>query len=73
MLVLAVWMLTRVHRQLRSRGGRWLLALAAAVGFLLSLVGQGIYGQRAFRRDLHGSTVAFPAGLAGGEGRSPGT
>jgi pimeloyl-ACP methyl ester carboxylesterase len=25
MLVLAVWMLVRVHRQLHSRGGRWLL------------------------------------------------
>jgi hypothetical protein len=32
------------------------------VGFLVSLVSQGIYGQRAFRRDLEASTVAFPAG-----------
>jgi hypothetical protein len=37
------------------------LALLAAVGFLVSLVSQGIYGQRAFRRDLEASTVAFPA------------
>jgi hypothetical protein len=34
------------------------------VGFLGSLVSQGIYGQRAFRRDLDASTVVFPAGPA---------
>jgi hypothetical protein len=45
------------------------LALAAAVGFLGSLVSQGIYGQRAFRRDLEASTVAFPTGPAGDQDR----
>jgi hypothetical protein len=39
------------------------------VGFLLSLVSQGIYGLRAFRRDLEASTVAFPAGPAGNQDR----
>jgi hypothetical protein len=38
------------------------LALSAAVGFLVSLLSLGLYGQRAFRRDLEASTVAFPAG-----------
>jgi hypothetical protein len=45
------------------------LALAAAVSFLVSLVSQGVYGQRAFRRDLDASTVAFPAGPAGNQDR----
>jgi hypothetical protein len=45
------------------------LERAAAVGFLLSLVSQGIYGQRAFRRDLDASPVAFPAGPAGNQDR----
>jgi hypothetical protein len=45
------------------------LALAAAVGFLVSLVRQGIYGQRAFYRELEASAVAFPAGPAGGQDR----
>ena len=45
------------------------LPLAAAVGFVVSLVSQGIYGQRAFRRDLEASTVVFPAGPAGRQDR----
>jgi hypothetical protein len=39
------------------------------VGFLLSLVSQGFYAQRAFRRDLEASPVAFPAGPAGNDHR----
>ena len=45
------------------------LALAALVGFLLSLVSQGIYAQRAFRRQLEASPVAFPASPAGNHPR----
>jgi hypothetical protein len=41
------------------------LALAAAVGFLLSLVSQGIYGVRVVRRGVAASPVAFPAAPAG--------
>jgi hypothetical protein len=49
-------------RSVAGPSGPLPLALAAAVGFLVSLVSQSIYGQRAFRRDLEASTVAFPAG-----------
>jgi hypothetical protein len=52
-------------RSVAGPSGPLPLALAATVGFLGSLVSQGIYGQRAFRRDLGASTVAFPAGPAG--------
>jgi hypothetical protein len=52
-------------RSVAGPSGPLALALAAAVGFLGSLVSQGIYGQRAFRRELEASTVAFPAGPAG--------
>ena len=51
-------------RSLAGPSGPLPLAVAAAVGFLVSLVTQGIYGQRAFRRDLEASPVAFPAGPA---------
>ena len=51
-------------RSLAGPSGPLPLAVAAAVGFLVSLVTQGIYGQRAFRRDLEASSVAFPAGPA---------
>jgi hypothetical protein len=56
-------------RSVAGPSGPLPLALAAAVGFLLSLVSQGIYGERAFRRDLEASTVAFPAGPAGNQDR----
>src|SRR5215216_589427 len=39
MPVLAVWMLVCVHRQLRSRGGRWLLYLVIALLVLASIGG----------------------------------
>jgi pimeloyl-ACP methyl ester carboxylesterase len=39
MLALAVWMLVRVHRQLRSRGGRWLLYPVIALLALASIGG----------------------------------
>jgi pimeloyl-ACP methyl ester carboxylesterase len=39
MVVLAVWMLVRVHRQLPSRGGRWLLYPVIAVLALASIGG----------------------------------
>jgi alpha-beta hydrolase superfamily lysophospholipase len=39
MLALAVWMLVRVHRQLQSRGGRWLLYPVIAVLALASIGG----------------------------------
>jgi pimeloyl-ACP methyl ester carboxylesterase len=39
MLALAVWMLVRVHRQLRSRGGRWLLYPVIAMLALASIGG----------------------------------
>jgi hypothetical protein len=52
-------------RSVAGPSGPLALALAAAVGFLGSLVSQGISGQRAFRRELEASTVAFPAGPAG--------
>jgi pimeloyl-ACP methyl ester carboxylesterase len=39
MLALAVWMLARVHRQLQSRGGRWLLYPVIAVLALASIGG----------------------------------
>src|SRR5215204_3242707 len=47
-------------RSVAGPSGPLPLALVAAVGFLLSLVSQGIYGLRAFRRDLEASTVVFP-------------
>jgi hypothetical protein len=50
-----------VWRSVAGPSGRLSLALAAAVGFLVSLVSQGIYGQRAFQRDLEASRVVFPA------------
>ena len=56
-------------RSVAGPSGSLPLALAAAVGFLVSLVSQGIYGQRAFRRDLEASTVVFPAGPAGSRDR----
>jgi hypothetical protein len=56
-------------RSVAGASGPLPLALAAAVGFLLSLLSQGVYGQRAFRRDLEASTVAFPAGPAGTQDR----
>jgi hypothetical protein len=56
-------------RSVAGPSGPLPLALAAAVGFLVSLVSQGVYGQRAFRRDLDASTVAFPAGPAGNQDR----
>jgi len=56
-------------RSVAGPSGPLPMALVAAVGFLLSLVSQGIYGQRAFRRDLDASTVAFPAGPAGNQDR----
>jgi hypothetical protein len=39
MLALAVWMIVRVHRQLPSRGGRWLLYPAIALLALASVGG----------------------------------
>jgi pimeloyl-ACP methyl ester carboxylesterase len=39
MLALAVWMLVRVHRQLQSRGGRWLLYPVIALLALASIGG----------------------------------
>jgi hypothetical protein len=42
-------------RSVTGPSGPLPLALAAAVGFLVSLVSQGVYGQRAFRRDLEAS------------------
>jgi hypothetical protein len=51
-------------RSVAGPSGPLPLALAAAVGFLVSLVSQGIYGQRSFRRNLEASTVVFPAGPA---------
>jgi hypothetical protein len=45
------------------------LAVAAVVGFLLSLLSLGLYGQRAFRRDLEATTVVFPADPAGSHHR----
>ena len=39
MLALAVWMIVRVHRQLQSRGGRWLLYPVIAVLALASIGG----------------------------------
>jgi hypothetical protein len=56
-------------RSVAGPSGPLPLALAAAVGFLLSLVSQGVYGQRAFRRNLEASPVAFPAGPAGNHPR----
>src|SRR5215211_1219310 len=56
-------------RSVAGPSGPLPLALAAAVGFLLSLVSQGIYGQRAFRRDLEASSVVFPTGPAGSRDR----
>jgi hypothetical protein len=63
-VVAALW-----WRGVAGPSGRLPLALAAAMGFLLSLVSQGSYGQRAFRRELEASTVAFPAGPAGDQDR----
>jgi pimeloyl-ACP methyl ester carboxylesterase len=40
MLALAIWMLVRVHRQLHSRGGRWLLYLVIAI-LALAAIGGG--------------------------------
>jgi hypothetical protein len=54
-----------VWRSLAGPSGPLPLALAAAVGFLVSLVSQGVYGQRAFRRELEASTVSFPAASPG--------
>ena len=56
-------------RSVAGPSGPLPLALAAAVGFLLSLVSQSIHGQRAFRRELDASTVAFPTGPAGNHHR----
>jgi hypothetical protein len=56
-------------RSVAGPSGPLPLALAAAVGFLVSLVSQGISGQRAFRRDLDASPVVFPAGSAGAQDR----
>jgi hypothetical protein len=64
-------------RSVAGSSGPVPLALSAAVGFLVSLGSLGLYGQRAFRRDLEASPVVFPAGLAakptadllGGSGR----
>ena len=56
-------------RSVAGPSGPLPLALAAAMSFLVSLVSQGVYGQRAFRRDLEASTVAFPAGPAGDQDR----
>ena len=39
LLALAVWMIVRVHRQLHSRGGRWLLYPVIAVLALASIGG----------------------------------
>src|SRR5215218_2635110 len=39
MLALAIWMLVRVHRQLQSRGGRWLLYPVIAMLALASIGG----------------------------------
>ena len=39
MLALAVWMIVCVHRQLQSRGGRWLLYPVIAVLALASIGG----------------------------------
>ena len=58
-----------VWRTAAGPSGPLPLALAAAVGFLVSLVSQGVYGQRAFRRDLEASAVVFPAGPAGNHHR----
>jgi hypothetical protein len=52
-------------RSVAGSSGRVPLALSAAVGFLVSLLSLGLYGQRAFRRDLAASPVAFPVGPAG--------
>jgi hypothetical protein len=52
-------------RSVAGPSGALPLALAAAVGFLLSLVGQGVYGLRTFRRGLEASPVAFPAAPTG--------
>ena len=41
MLVLAVWMIVRVHRQLHSRGGRWLL-YPVIVTLALASIGGGL-------------------------------
>ena len=67
--VLAGVVVGLLWRSVAGPSGPLPLALAAAVGFLVSLVSQGIYGQRAFRRDLEASTVAFPAGPAGDQDR----
>ena len=64
-------------RSVAGSSGPVPLALSAAVGFLVSLGSLGLYGQRAFRRDLEASPVVFPAGpaakptadLLGGSGR----
>ena len=39
MLALAIWMFVRVHRQVRSRGGRWLLYLVIGLLALASIGG----------------------------------
>jgi hypothetical protein len=52
-------------RSVAGSSGPAPLALSAVVGFLLSLLSLGMYGQRVFRRDLEASTVTLPAGPAG--------
>jgi hypothetical protein len=52
-------------RSVAGSSGPVPLALSAGAGFLVSLLSLGLYGQRAFRRDLEASPVAFPAAPAG--------
>jgi hypothetical protein len=56
-------------RSVAGSSGLVPVAISAVAGFLLSLLSLGLYGQRAFRRDLAASPVAFPAGPAGTDSR----
>ena len=51
----------RALARLAGPPGPLLLALAGAVGFLVSLAALGVYEQRVFRRDMDTSPVAFAA------------
>jgi hypothetical protein len=58
MLALAVWMIVRVHRQLQSRGGRWLLYPVIAM-LALASIGGG-YQTLGAAADANGSRRNWP-------------
>ncbi|WUJ67915.1 alpha/beta hydrolase [Kribbella soli] len=59
LLVLAIWMAVRVHRDLRSRGGRWLLYPVIGILALASIGG----GYETVREATDAKTYAMPGQL----------